>query len=183
MHCSDSARAVEGLGVLLQSTAFSGFLLSLVPKLLLLRSGLGWLQSCIYIFIDGERDSSTIASYMEKIYANVCKNMFFRKEWIIVLIGMVACRLQLKMHSANFSFAVLLFICFLHLMAYASIKWTRWRWFVLVHGCWCMAPVWALSLIFFEELLAFVGSSIYFLVPQNFFEGGGKYWVYFLRPS
>lgn len=110
MHCSDSARAVEGLGVLLQSTAFSGFLLSLVPKLLLLRSGLGWLQSCIYIFIDGERDSSTIASYMEKIYANVCKNMFFRKEWIIILIGMVACRLQLKMHSANFSFAVTFYL-------------------------------------------------------------------------
>lgn len=36
MHCSDSAWVDEGLGVLLQSAAFSGFLLSLVPKLLLL---------------------------------------------------------------------------------------------------------------------------------------------------
>lgn len=49
MCCSLCGSAVEGLEVLLQSAAFSRFLLSLVPKLLLLQSGLGWLQSCIHL--------------------------------------------------------------------------------------------------------------------------------------
>lgn len=149
--------------MLLHSAAFSGFLLSLVPKLLLLRSGLGWLQSCICIFIDGERDSSTIYSYMEKIYVNMCVNMFFRKEWIIILIGMVACRLQLKMHSANFSFAVLLFMFSpsyglrIHKIEFFfgfNPKFSH----VGGGSCWFMAAAaWhqsELSLIFFVELLA-----------------------------
>ncbi len=175
IHCSDSAWVVEGLGVLLQSAAFSGFLLSLVPKLLLLWSGLGWLQSCIYIFIDGERDSSTIYSYMEKIYVNICKNMFFRKEWIIILIRMVVCRLQLKMHLAKFSFAVT-FDPFSHLMVFYIFGFNLKFSHVGGGSCWFIAPVWALSLIFFCWTFGFCQKFCIFLSVLKLSWRRGKVW-------
>lgn len=79
MRCSLCGSAVEGLKVLLQSAAFSRFLLALVPKLLLLQSGLGWLQPYIYL---RWRKSSNIFILSKQRYIFDC--FIYYTNWYLI---------------------------------------------------------------------------------------------------